>query len=84
MLNLYNVLSYTGRDLLITMASRSAFRFVSRRFSNGKVLSEEEKAAENVFIKVYFSLYVSDFDSSKAIKGIYFPFVVVDDDENVP
>ncbi|CAF2164622.1 unnamed protein product [Brassica napus] len=33
------------------MASRSAFRFVSRRFSNGKVLSEEEKAAENVFIK---------------------------------
>ncbi|CAF1833100.1 hypothetical protein Bca4012_030323 [Brassica carinata] len=33
------------------MATRSAFRFVSRRFSNGKVLSEEEKAAENVFIK---------------------------------
>ncbi|KAF8111167.1 hypothetical protein N665_0076s0160 [Sinapis alba] len=33
------------------MAARSAFRFVSRRFSNGKVLSEEEKAAENVFIK---------------------------------
>ncbi|KAG2327381.1 hypothetical protein Bca4012_036382 [Brassica carinata] len=33
------------------MATRSAFRFVSRRFSNGKVLNEEEKAAENVFIK---------------------------------
>ncbi|XP_056844815.1 uncharacterized protein At2g27730, mitochondrial isoform X3 [Raphanus sativus] len=33
------------------MATRSAFRLVSRRFSNGKVLSEEEKAAENVFIK---------------------------------
>ncbi|KAG2308415.1 hypothetical protein Bca4012_082491 [Brassica carinata] len=33
------------------MATRSAIRFVSRRFSNGKVLSEEEKAAENVFIK---------------------------------
>ncbi|KAG2288766.1 hypothetical protein Bca52824_048370 [Brassica carinata] len=31
------------------MATRSAFRFVSRRFSNGKVLNEE--AAENVFIK---------------------------------
>ncbi|CAH8361277.1 unnamed protein product [Eruca vesicaria subsp. sativa] len=33
------------------MATRSAMRFVSRRFSSGKVLSEEEKAAENVFIK---------------------------------
>ncbi|CAH8306378.1 unnamed protein product [Eruca vesicaria subsp. sativa] len=33
------------------MATRSAFRSVCRRFSSGKVLSEEEKAAENVFIK---------------------------------
>ncbi|KAJ4903122.1 Uncharacterized protein Rs2_17073 [Raphanus sativus] len=32
-------------------ATRSAIRFVTRRFSSGKVLSEEEKAAENVFIK---------------------------------
>ena len=35
------------------MATRMAARFVSRRFSSGgKVLSEEEKAAENVYIKV--------------------------------
>ncbi|XP_010510737.1 PREDICTED: uncharacterized protein At2g27730, mitochondrial [Camelina sativa] len=33
------------------MAARNALRIVSRRFSSGKVLSEEEKAAENVFIK---------------------------------
>ncbi|XP_062171209.1 uncharacterized protein At2g27730, mitochondrial [Alnus glutinosa] len=34
------------------MAMRMAARFVSRRFSSGgKVLSEEEKAAENVYIK---------------------------------
>ncbi|XP_010521670.1 PREDICTED: uncharacterized protein At2g27730, mitochondrial [Tarenaya hassleriana] len=34
------------------MATRSALRFVSRRFSSGgKVLGEEEKAAENVYIK---------------------------------
>ena len=37
----------------LTMASRMAMRYVSRRFSSsGKVLSEEEKAAENVYIKV--------------------------------
>ncbi|KAB2619835.1 hypothetical protein D8674_040485 [Pyrus ussuriensis x Pyrus communis] len=34
------------------MASRMAARFVPRRFSSsGKILSEEEKAAENVYIK---------------------------------
>ncbi|KAI3794759.1 hypothetical protein L1987_37396 [Smallanthus sonchifolius] len=34
------------------MATRHAFRYVSRRFSSsGKILSEEEKAAENVYIK---------------------------------
>ncbi|KAL6575748.1 hypothetical protein OROMI_011737 [Orobanche minor] len=34
------------------MATRIAARYVSRRFSSsGKVLSEEEKAAENVYIK---------------------------------
>ncbi|KAG2670728.1 hypothetical protein I3760_14G101600 [Carya illinoinensis] len=34
------------------MAMRMAARFVSRRFSSGgKILSEEEKAAENVYIK---------------------------------
>ncbi|XP_010685998.2 uncharacterized protein At2g27730, mitochondrial [Beta vulgaris subsp. vulgaris] len=34
------------------MAGRIAARYVSRRFSSGgKVLSEEEKAAENVYIK---------------------------------
>ena len=37
------------------MASRMAARFVPRRFSSsGKVLSEEEKAAENVYIKVIY------------------------------
>ncbi|KAL2924310.1 hypothetical protein RDABS01_028808 [Bienertia sinuspersici] len=34
------------------MAGRIAARYISRRFSSGgKVLSEEEKAAENVYIK---------------------------------
>ncbi|KAH9605800.1 hypothetical protein KSS87_008982 [Heliosperma pusillum] len=34
------------------MAGRVAMRFISRRFSSGgKMLSEEEKAAENVYIK---------------------------------
>ncbi|XP_015058558.1 uncharacterized protein At2g27730, mitochondrial isoform X1 [Solanum pennellii] len=36
----------------LEMAARNAFRYVSRRLSSsGKVLSEEEKAAENVYIK---------------------------------
>lgn len=37
------------------MATRIAARFVSRRLyssGSGKILSEEEKAAENVYIKV--------------------------------
>lgn len=35
------------------MAARVAARYVTRRLSSGgKVLSEEEKAAENVYIKV--------------------------------
>ena len=35
------------------MAARIAARYVARRLSTGgKVLSEEEKAAENVYIKV--------------------------------
>lgn len=39
--------------LVITMAGRVAARYISRRFSSGgKVLNEEEKAAENVYIKV--------------------------------
>lgn len=40
------------------MATRAAARFLQRRFlsSGGKVLSEEEKAAENVYIKVQISL----------------------------
>ncbi|XWS52836.1 hypothetical protein CRYUN_Cryun11dG0106400 [Craigia yunnanensis] len=34
------------------MATRMAARYISRRFSSGgKILSEEEKAAENVYIK---------------------------------
>ncbi|XP_065865368.1 uncharacterized protein At2g27730, mitochondrial [Euphorbia lathyris] len=34
------------------MATRMAVRYVSRRFSSGgKVLGEEEKAAENIYIK---------------------------------
>ncbi|OIT08746.1 PREDICTED: uncharacterized protein At2g27730, mitochondrial-like [Nicotiana attenuata] len=34
------------------MAARNAFRYVSRRLSSsGKVLGEEERAAENVYIK---------------------------------
>ena len=39
------------------MATRTAARFVQRRLlsSGGKVLGEEEKAAENVYIKVQIS-----------------------------
>ncbi|CAH1436686.1 unnamed protein product [Lactuca virosa] len=34
------------------MAAKQAFRYMSRRLSSsGKILSEEEKAAENVYIK---------------------------------
>ncbi|XP_039059769.1 uncharacterized protein At2g27730, mitochondrial-like [Hibiscus syriacus] len=35
------------------MATRTAVRYISRRFSSGsgKILSEEEKAAENVYIQ---------------------------------
>ncbi|GJX76975.1 hypothetical protein Tco_0323786 [Tanacetum coccineum] len=33
------------------MATRHFVRFGSRRFSTGKVLGEEEKAAENIYIK---------------------------------
>ncbi|TYI10079.1 hypothetical protein ES332_A09G116600v1 [Gossypium tomentosum] len=35
------------------MATRMAVRYVSRRFSSGsgKILSEEEKAAENIYIQ---------------------------------
>ncbi|KAE8682454.1 Detected protein of confused Function [Hibiscus syriacus] len=37
----------------MAMATRMTFRSISRRFSSGsgKILSEEEKAAENVYIK---------------------------------
>lgn len=38
---------------MFSMATRIAARYVSRRMSSsGKVLSEEEKAAENVYIRV--------------------------------
>lgn len=33
------------------MATRIAARYISRRLSSGKILSEEEKAAENIYIK---------------------------------
>lgn len=46
---------------------RTAARHVSRRLSSsGKVLSEEEKAAENVYIKVNrtpFSIFPLSFQS---------------------
>jgi hypothetical protein len=46
------------------MATRVASRFLQRRLlsSGGKVLSEEEKAAEKVYIKVQISpLFLSPF-----------------------
>lgn len=64
----------------IMATTRSAIRFVSRRFSNGKVLSEEEKAAENVFIKVnMLSLFTlpSGLESSVAICASTFPLVMM-------
>ena len=37
----------------MTMATKVAVRYVARRFSSGgKILGEEEKAAENIYIKV--------------------------------
>lgn len=50
------VVYFVDRGFMTTiMASRIAVRNFSRRFSSsGKVLSEEEKAAENVYIKVMF------------------------------
>ncbi|KAK6138301.1 hypothetical protein DH2020_027947 [Rehmannia glutinosa] len=40
------------RQSCVSMATRIAARYISRRLSSsGKVLSEEEKAAENVYIK---------------------------------
>lgn len=37
-------------------SSRSAFRFFS---DQGRVLNDEERAAENVYIRVHASLYLS-------------------------
>ncbi|KAL4383585.1 hypothetical protein GQ457_15G028320 [Hibiscus cannabinus] len=46
------VAAFQGLWLSLTMATRMAVRCMSRRFSSGgKVLAEEEKAAENVYIK---------------------------------
>ena len=47
-------------------------------------LTEKFSAKRRKLLRMFSSRYtfLSDFDSSKAIKGIYFPFV--DDDENVP
>lgn len=50
------------------MASRMIARFASRRFSSGgKMLSEEEKAAENIYIKAisisfFHNRYFFQFD----------------------
>lgn len=51
---MFSVLRLPAYNLFeISMAGRSAARCILRRFSSGgKVLSEEEKAAENVYIKV--------------------------------
>lgn len=47
-----------AQSLPLKMAARIAARYVSRRLSTGgKVLAEEEKAAENVYIKVYPSMF---------------------------
>lgn len=52
MLGILRQKSLTRENNPIAMATRIAARFVSRRFSSsGKVLSEEEKAAENIYIK---------------------------------
>nr|XP_016472733.1 PREDICTED: putative disease resistance RPP13-like protein 1 [Nicotiana tabacum] len=48
------------------MAARNAFRYVSRRlYSYGKVLSEEERAAENVYIKL------SEMDIGLTVGGAF-------------
>ncbi|KAG0498527.1 hypothetical protein HPP92_003218 [Vanilla planifolia] len=47
------------------MAARVACRYLVRRFSSGgRVLSEEEKAAENVYIKglCIFGVFEDDWD----------------------
>ena len=51
------------------MAARTAARFVQRRLlsSGGKVLGEEEKAAENVYIKVQISPLPPSLPHSSAV-----------------
>lgn len=50
------------------MAARIAARYVARRLSSGgKVLSEEEKAAENVYIKV-----LSPWSDPSDLSGLIF------------
>lgn len=45
---------------VVAMATRIAVRYVSRRLSSsGKILSEEERAAENVYIKVLSGFFTS-------------------------
>ena len=54
------------------MTLRIAARYVSRRLSSsGKVLSEEEKAAENIFIKVILYFPVVKFVCFFVIKSRY-------------
>jgi hypothetical protein len=59
-----NPVSREGARKSFVMAGRVGMRHVARRFfsSGGKVLSEEEKAAENVYIKVLFDFLFFSFD----------------------
>ena len=72
------VFYFVDRGFMTTiMASRTAVRNFSRRFSSsGKVLSEEEKAAENVYIKVMF-LQLLMCTCVLFVSGFFYPFAVI-------
>lgn len=60
------------------MATRIAARYISRRLSSsGKVLSEEEKAAENVYIKVNLVLVGHAYGLDQLILLCHFSWQVV-------
>ena len=61
-MGLTKIFMLTGKNC-VSMATRMAARYISRRLSSsGKVLSEEEKAAENIYIKVNFFLGITYLD----------------------
>ncbi|MBA0787008.1 hypothetical protein Gotri_024879 [Gossypium trilobum] len=57
------------------MATRMSVRYVSRRFSSGsgKILSEEEKAAENIYIQEIGTVRFKGLEMGSSIFGQAMP-----------